>query len=442
VSLLSIVSKIAERCVYDKIYPLICDKLCIHQHGFLKGKSTCTQLVDFTNALSSVLDKGGQTDVIYTDFSKAFDTVSHNMLLTKLKKFGFCGNLFNWFQSYLSTRLQAVVISGATSTWLPVTSGVPQGSILGPLLFLLYINDLPDVIKNSKIALFADDVKMYSEVININDCHNLQDDINSLCAWSVTWGMRLNVSKCKVLSVSRKKNTVIFNYAINSEQLERLDVMRDLGVIIDNKLSWNDHVTTILAKAKRVMGLIKRSIGYKAPVSVKRTLYLTLARSIVDSGTQVWGGLSKTNSIKIEKLQRSATRYILDFPSINYKERLLKLNLLPLTYRRDLSDVCLFFKSLNSQCALNVNNYVQFTSDLKRNTRSSVIPTNICVPGCKTDAHKKMFFNRISKLWNSISPQIRVLRDFSVFKSNVFASFKKHFVDNFDCDNFSTWHFN
>jgi hypothetical protein len=165
ISLLSIVSKIAERCIYNKIIPTIEPLLNKSQHGFINGKSTSTQLVLFLSDLSSTFETSGQTDVIYTDFSKAFDKVSHGLLLHKLRNFGICGSLLSWFESYLSRRQQRVVLDGSASKWTNVTSGVPQGSILGPLMFLIYINDLPDVLSSSTPLLFADDTKIYSKFI-------------------------------------------------------------------------------------------------------------------------------------------------------------------------------------------------------------------------------------------------------------------------------------
>jgi hypothetical protein len=222
ISLLSIVSKVAERCIYNHVFPNIVNLLNKSQHGFLKGKSTSTQLVQFLAHLSHTVDCSGQSDIIYTDFSKAFDTVSHTLLIEKLCHVGFSGNLLNWFKSYLLGRYQRVVVDGAASRWIKVTSGVPQGSIIGPLMFLIYINDLPDILKHSNPLLFADDTKIYANVRSVDDCQLIQDDLDALCHWCKIWKLDLNIAKCKVLSVTKSHYPIVFRYHINGKPLERV----------------------------------------------------------------------------------------------------------------------------------------------------------------------------------------------------------------------------
>ena len=178
----------------------------------------------------NTLDEDRQTDVIYVVFKKAFDSVNHEMLIIKLKYYGI-GDLTRWFDSYLHDKTQRFFISGPASTWLPVKSGVPQGSILGPLLFLLFINDLPNVIQYCKVDLFADDAKMYKKVVTEEDCVNLQKDLDSVYQWSIKWGLSFNVSKCKLICVTRSKKLVLFNYNVNGDVLECVNEMSDLGVI-------------------------------------------------------------------------------------------------------------------------------------------------------------------------------------------------------------------
>jgi hypothetical protein len=183
--------------------------------------------------IGSVIDRGGQVDILYLDFSKAFDSVSHRLSVHKLKSYGIQGKLLGWFQQYLSGRQQRVVLEGVTSDWLPVTSGVPQGSILGPLLFLLYINDMSSVIQSSTLALFTDDAKRFKSISCQEDVNELQADMDRLVTWSDTWKMKFNSSKCKVMSVTRRDNRIFYNYSMNNSILDHVGgVFKDLGVLL------------------------------------------------------------------------------------------------------------------------------------------------------------------------------------------------------------------
>ena len=439
VSLLSVVSKLAERCVYNSVYSVVCNKLSSAQHGFLSGKSTTTQLVQYVDSLLESLENCNQSDVIYIDFAKAFDSVPHNLLINKLKCYGITGKLLNWMESYLNNRIQRVVINGSTSQWLPVKAGVPQGSILGPLMFLLYINDLPKVVENSSIAMYADDAKIFIESKSINDCLKLQNDIDAVSHWCKVNQMNFNVSKCKVLTVCRKENPYLFEYKINDVILDSVNEIKDLGIIIEDKLSWHNNVNDIISKANRVMGLIKRTVGYEVDEKVKLQLYISLVRSKLEYCTQVWGGMTKSDNLKIERIQRSATRYILNFPDLNYKERLCKLNLLPLTYRRDFCDIAFFHRCMY-QNILNVNDFVDFTNNNIRDTRSVDDSTKICTPFCRTQANKNSYFKRIVSMWNIVPSDLRAVSDLNVFKRSLSNYFYTLLETKFDTDNYCTMH--
>ena len=190
ISLLPTVSKVFKRCVLNSIKNHLYQVISPKQHGFCTGRSCVTNLLEALDHIGSLIDSGSQVDTIYLDMSKAFDKVSHRRLVKKLLQAGFSGNLLNWFFSYLSSRRQRVTVVGATSEDLPVTSGVPQGSILGPALFLLYINDLPEVISSSsRVLMFADDKKIFREIKTLADASSLQEDLGKLAAWSQSSGL-------------------------------------------------------------------------------------------------------------------------------------------------------------------------------------------------------------------------------------------------------------
>ena len=220
------------------------------QYGFIRGKSTTTQLLAVYHEILESVASGNEVDVIYLDFSKAFDKVPHHFLLRKLETLGTRGPLLAWFQSYLTDRKQRVVLQGVCSEWLPVSSGVPQGSILGPLLFLVYCNDISTCIKeNSTLALFADDSKLYRPLLFPTSSTLLQHDLSNITKWSADNQMDLNEAKCMTMHISRKRTPLLTQYLINENMLEQVSIIKDLSVLITNNLSWSKHIESIVSKA-------------------------------------------------------------------------------------------------------------------------------------------------------------------------------------------------
>ncbi len=219
----SLISKVLERCVFNNIKYHIYQQISPCHNGFIPGKSCITQLVEVLEHIGRELDRGKQTDVLYLDMSKAFDKVSHNQLLHRLRAFGFEGSILKWFASYLTNRYQQTTVLGATSRSLPVTSGVPQGSILGPLLFLLYENYLSNAVTKSKIATFADDTEIFRTIYSSFDASLLQNDLSSFEESSTKINLALNVTKCEVLRVTRKQNKIIYPYKLHDTILESTD---------------------------------------------------------------------------------------------------------------------------------------------------------------------------------------------------------------------------
>ena len=424
-----------ERAIVNLVFPVVKEKLYHLQHGFIKGRSTVTQLLEVFNEVSSILDSAGQVDMVYLDFSKAFDSVSHKLLLHKLCSFGFHSSLLKWFEAYLIGRRQRVVVDGVNSDWLPVVSGVLQGSILGPLLFVLYINDLPSVAQTT-IALFADDAKCYIDVNSTSDCELLQADLNALVTWSNEWELNFHPSKCQVITMSRRRNPVIFDYNMDGTSLSKIDTMKDLGVDISSKLVWDTHVNRVVKKCNRKMGMIMRTVGFNAPVKVTKTLYSSLIRSDLEYGSCLWSGTSKHNIQVLEGVQRRATKFILHYPDQDYKERLSSLDLLPLTLRRDKFDLQFFYRCKEGHYDLNVNNYVKFYNNNKNGqdhptTRSSTDSLRLKPQRCKTEAHMLFYFNRIVPLWNQLPLSTRMAGSFSLFKAGVGEFLESHFAQNF-----------
>lgn len=200
-------------------------------------------------------------DAVYTDFSKAFDRVNHVVLLEKLRAVGFCDDLVGWFHSYLTERRQVVKINNFTSREISETSGVPQGAHCSPLLFNLFINDIVSSVSNSSCLLFADDMKIYRTVSNVNDCQLLQRDLDRMGDWCKVNGLSLNASKCSVISFSKKRSPrFLFDYDLNHVHLTRVDLVRDYrGIGFDCSLSFNEHINIIANKALKTLGFVLRN---------------------------------------------------------------------------------------------------------------------------------------------------------------------------------------
>ena len=221
------------------------------QFGFVSGRSTITQLIVTLNEWLFSLDNDINIDAAYMDFRKAFDTVPHRRLINKLKGYNISGPVLDWIESFLSERQQFVKINNACSTHQKVTSGVPQGSVLGPTLFIFFINDLPNVVKNSSVKIFADDTKVYREIKNDNDVKDLQNAIDEMYNWTNKWLLKFNKQKCKIIHLGN--NNVKNDYFIGNEDqripLDKSDLEKDLGIHIDEKLNFKEHIKKTVKKA-------------------------------------------------------------------------------------------------------------------------------------------------------------------------------------------------
>ena len=250
---------------------------------------------------------GKQTDLILLDFSKAFDKVNHSKLLWKLHQYGIRGTALSWIRAFLGNRSQTVVLEGEESGSVPVSSGVPQGSVLGPILFLVYINDLPEEL-SSQVRLFADDTAVYLTVGGSDDGTVLQTDLDRLSVWESQWDMEFNPSKCQVVRVTTAKEVINTVYTLHGQFLEVVTSARYLGVDISSGLTWNIHIDRITGNANRTLGYIRRNIKTKNQ-KVRETAYNTLVRPQLEYSAPVWDPSSKDKRLQLEKIQRRAARW-------------------------------------------------------------------------------------------------------------------------------------
>ena len=433
ISLLCIVSKVLESLVFNCIIDFVRGAITPAQFGFLKGHSSLQQLLIFWNTVINT----SQTDAIYLDFRKAFDSVSHNELLYKLWHFGITGSIWMWFRAYLKGRHQFVKIGHSASGLLPVISGVPQGSILGPLLFLIYINDLPDSLLVSKILLFADDAKCFMPISSSSDCLALQSDLSSLVDWSTTWNLAFNENKCCVIHFSNNISNTTLSYSINNTGVSSVDTQKDLGVVLSSDMQWRSHYLLTTSQAYKMLGLIRRVFSTVGDIYAKRKLYFSLIHSRLLYCSPLWRPHLLVDIKSLESVQRRATKFIVNNPNMDYRARLIHLNMLPLMMQYEIADIMFLIKSMNNTSdRFNIKNFISFCISVTRS--SSYLKLRHTVSKRNIQSH--FYFNRIPRLWNSLP-----LLDISLSTTTIRAKLRKylwnHFLTNFDPNNICTYHY-
>ena len=334
VSLTSVLSKVLERIINARVRDFLNSNNVIidGQHVFRNGRSCETQLLETIKDWCEVLDTGNTLDMAFLDISHAFDTVSHSILLHKLSKIGIKGSLFRWIKSFLTKRRQRVRVNSCLSDWVTVGSGVPQGTILGTTLFLLYINDITSNNK-SDCKLYADDCVLYRVIKNDNDRLTFQDDLNKLCQRSDEWKLKFNISKCKIMHLGLKHMSCDYSYYMYGKELSITKEEKYLGVIITNNLSWSSHVNSLASDASRKLGIIARVFN-KCNRQVKCNLYKQIILSKLDYCSNVWDPHCVGHIKVLEKVQKRAARVVLGKWDIDYKLVLNELKWLSLHKRR------------------------------------------------------------------------------------------------------------
>ena len=350
VSLTSHIGKILEAIIKEKLlgHLMIHSLINTSQHGFLPRKSCLTNLLEFLEYVTHAVDSGKPVDVIYLDFQKAFDKVPHARLLNKLLAHGISGKTLQWIGEWLNGRQQRVVLNGNVSSWLYVISGVPQGSILGPLLFLIFINDIDKGIV-SKLLKFADDTKLVGTVSSEVEIEQLRTDLERLYSWSIDWQMLFNTDKCKVMYFGYKNNTA--SYSLGNVNIQSGKEEKDLGIIINQTLKSSQQCVAAANTANRTLGMINRTFVNKHS-NIMLRLYQTLVRPKLEYCVQAWRPYLKKDIDLLEKVQRMATRLMTSDKSLSYTDdRLQKFGLTIRETRRlrgDLIEVFKMFKGFDN----------------------------------------------------------------------------------------------
>ena len=347
VSLTSLVCKLFESIIKDTIVAFLNENEIIRgtQHGFMKGRSCLTNLLEFLDVATNSFDQGKQLDVAYLDFSKAFDKVPHKRLGLQLKLHGINNKMHAWIELWLSGRQQRVILNGSKSRWENVLSGVPQGSVLGPLLFLIFVNQIENGVAN-KVLKFADDLKLFGVIEGERDQDDFQSDLDKLVEWSEAWQMKFNFDKCKVMHIGRVKRQTV--YEMGGQRLNQIEKERDLGVTINCKLSASDQVADARSKALRMLGAINRNVSYKSAEVISK-LYCAFVRPHLEYCVQAWSPTYEKDCWLLERVQKRATKMINGLSNLEYEDRLESLNMFSLKYRRLRGDLIEVFKFASGQ---------------------------------------------------------------------------------------------
>ena len=418
ISLTCIASKILEHIVHSHVmkhfdhYNILSD--C--QHGFRSKRSTELQLILTIHDIASSLQQNKSIHAAVLDFSKAFDKVPHQRLLMKLEHYGIHGNLLSWMESFLTKRVQSVICEGATSTSSPVTSGVPQGSVLGPLLFLTYINDLPNGL-TSTVKLFADDTLLYGVVVEDSDCDNLQDDLNKLEIWQNKWQMEFNPSKCNIICISNKQSPHQRTYTFCGSKLEQVDSASYLGITVNSKLKWSEHISSISSKASRSLGLIKRNL-WNCPRKVRETAYTSIVRPKLEYASASWDPHHKKDISTLERVQRKAARFCLQNfnKTASVTDMLSDLKWDTLETRRKKNRLTLMYKLSHNLVDITTENHLIPNSE-KRTHNSHAFKYRM--PKVSKDVFKFSFFPRSITEWNLLPADLVNCKSLSNFKLNL-----------------------
>ena len=399
ISLTSIPGKLLEHIIVHTIMDFAENNniLCKEQHGFRKQRSCISQLIGLVDDISHSRDKGRQVDMLVMDFAKAFDKVSHSLLIHKLQHYGISGNINNWIKNFLSNRRQAVVVDGATSSFVPVESGVPQGSVLGPSLFLLFINDLPKGL-TSTTRLFADDTACHKEVTRASDQLELQKDLDRLARWEEMWLMSFHPDKCEVLQFGKRWKS---QYHLRTHSLHTTNKTKYLGVTISSDLKWKSHISDVATKANKTLGFLRRNLKVGS-ITTKSLAYKTLVRPQMEYACEVWDPHTDDSTQSLEKTQRRAARWAVNRyrQTSSVGDMLDQLQWPSLEERRRQTRLKTFIKYHKGDIKIDMTNTPRLLNP-GYNTRHSHCD-QYAMESCSRDYRKFSFFPRTIKEFNQL----------------------------------------
>jgi Reverse transcriptase (RNA-dependent DNA polymerase)/Endonuclease-reverse transcriptase len=423
ISLTCTVCKVLESIIYQTLLRYTSEHCPIRdtQYGFRQNRSCASQLIDYINDLTAATDQGLCIDAVYLDFSKAFDKVSHRLLLQKLASRKIPVFLINWISSFLLQRTQSVRVGTVLSAPKAVTSGVPQGSILGPLLFLLFVDDVDSIIEpNTFICKFADDLKLYyvfnpddQAAVGSNTQNPLQKTLLNIMEWSESNTLPLNLNKCSVLHFGKKNLKV--KYMLSQTPLNARTYERDLGILVDDRLSFDQQISTAVSKAKRLVGMMLHTFSSRSR-NVILPVFQSLIRPVLEYASPVWNSSSVNHTNQLESVQRYVTKRIVGLSALSYEDRLETLNISTLCARRRYLDLIEMFKIIHGYTFTKCITHVKFVESSTRGHKYRLRKSK-----SKLKTRTQTFLLRTTNSWNALPAEIVNCKSLNMFKHRLRA---------------------
>ena len=437
VSITSHLIKIFERVMRKHLVQHLEENQAIpdSQHGFRRSRSCLTQLIEHVDTVLRSLNEGNEVDVIYLDYSKAFDKVDHKLLLEKLKLYGITGKAYRWLESFLTGRQQTVVVDGAKSSFHAVSSGVPQGTVLGPILFILYVIEMVLKVRNSKPLTFADDSKLTQVIVDLFCKALLQADLTSVTQWSIANNMLLHQDKFVVmnycLNTSKFLRELPFTaetrqyYTTKGEIMDASHSTRDLGVYLADDCTWTLHINKTASDARHIASWILGAFRDRSVLTMI-TLYKSLVRSKVEYCSPLWNPSKITDIQTLENIQKQFTKKILGFKDIDYWTRLKKLKLLSLQRRRERYTIIHVWKIVNDKAPNGID--MKFYTSERLGVRAIVPSFNNTAQRSVSTAYDNSFGVKAARLWNILPKDVNTQSTLDGFKI-VLGAFIQRFPD-------------
>ena len=420
ISLLSCIGKLMERAVYKHLYNHFIAHNLIYckQSGFLRGHSTVYQLIDIFDQIARSIDDKKLNCMIFCDISKAFDRVWHRGLLFKLKQNGISGNILHWIESYLSNRTQKVFVGSAKSQSLEVNAGVPQGSVLGPLFFLIYVNDIVENLL-SITRLFADDTSLSCTTSVLADLEGiLNHDLCLINVWAKRWLVDFNPQKTEAILFTTQKNIPFPKLMFGNVPVTFVDEHKHLGLTFSSDGKWNNHINNILTSAAKILGVM-RKVKYKLSRKCLNQIYFTHLRPLLEYACIVWDGCTLYDKELLEKIQNEAARIVSGLTrSVSLRNLYTEVKWPSLEKRRSYLKLINIYKMHNGQCPNYLTNLLPPTvhEQSSRNLRNA---EDYTILSRRTLLYSRSFLPSAINLWNSLPIDIRNIDNISNFKTSL-----------------------